>query len=542
MGSVNVNRNVTDQFYRYKMPRLIAKVEGKGNGIKTVIANMVDIGKSLSRPPTYPTKFFGCELGAQTQFDAKNDRFIVNGSHDSSKLQDLLDIFIRKFVLCPECDNPETELIILQKKQMISQKCIACGYVQNVDMRHKLTTFILKNPPGQEPGSTPSGKKGKKSKKEEKSAKQNGAEHNESSEISKPDKNNDSDEKEVCYIFYVDNSDVEYEPMESDNETIDSYESDDVLSEHEDDSVMLSDSWKRIADIFSDCRPNSLPELVRNFSGINPALNCNANNSILENFKKFITNDVINYLVKNDSKKNRNARSAGAAQVVLKGLKNISLKLDTLNDTVDEDDWAVDTDADAVARRMEDLTDGAKGLMLNDDMAKTQQERIDIFYVFVKRRKSEGKLNTLGKELYGEAERLDIKDKATLVLSELIFDENMIQQIKLYRSILLRFTQANGKAQKYLLGGFEQLVQMHKDALMPKVAHILKAFYDYDILEEETLIQWSKKVSKKYVKKDIAQEIHDKVSPFIKWLQEAEEEESSEEEHDDEEVEVSLFL
>ncbi|KAG1705095.1 hypothetical protein GQR58_003887 [Nymphon striatum] len=103
---------------------------------------------------------------------------------------------------------------------------------------------------------------------------------------------------------FIDNSDVEYEPMESDNETIDSYESDDVLSEHEDDSVMLSDSWKRIADIFSDCRPNSLPELVRNFSGINPALNCNANNSILEIFKKFITNDVINYLVKNDSKIN----------------------------------------------------------------------------------------------------------------------------------------------------------------------------------------------------------------------------------------------
>ncbi|KAG1680512.1 Beta-TrCP [Nymphon striatum] len=80
----------------------------------------------------------------------------------------------------------------------------------------------------------------------------------------------------------------------SDNETIDSYESDDVdLSEHEDDGVMLSDSWKRISDIFSDCRPNSLPELVRNFSGVNPALNCNANNSVLDCFKKFITNDVI---------------------------------------------------------------------------------------------------------------------------------------------------------------------------------------------------------------------------------------------------------
>ena len=34
------------------MPRLVAKVEGKGNGVKTVIPNMVDIAKSLGRPPT----------------------------------------------------------------------------------------------------------------------------------------------------------------------------------------------------------------------------------------------------------------------------------------------------------------------------------------------------------------------------------------------------------------------------------------------------------------------------------------------------------
>jgi len=35
MAALNVNRNVSDVFYRYKMPRLLAKVEGKGNGIKT---------------------------------------------------------------------------------------------------------------------------------------------------------------------------------------------------------------------------------------------------------------------------------------------------------------------------------------------------------------------------------------------------------------------------------------------------------------------------------------------------------------------------
>uniref|UniRef100_A0A8D2B1W8 Eukaryotic translation initiation factor 5 n=1 Tax=Sciurus vulgaris TaxID=55149 RepID=A0A8D2B1W8_SCIVU len=95
--SVNVNRSVSDQSYHYKMPRLIAKVEGKGNEIKTGIVNMVDIAKALNEPPTYPTKYFGCELGAQNQFDVKNDCYIVNGSHEANKLQDMLDGFIKNF-------------------------------------------------------------------------------------------------------------------------------------------------------------------------------------------------------------------------------------------------------------------------------------------------------------------------------------------------------------------------------------------------------------------------------------------------------------
>lgn len=140
------HRSVSDQFYRYKMPRLIAKVEGKGNGIKTVIVNMVDVAKALNRPPTYPTKYC-CELGAQTQFDVKNDRYIVNGSHEANKLQDMLDGFIKKFVLCPECENPETDLHVNPKKQTIGNSCKACGYRGMLDTHHKLCTFILKNPP-----------------------------------------------------------------------------------------------------------------------------------------------------------------------------------------------------------------------------------------------------------------------------------------------------------------------------------------------------------------------------------------------------------
>uniref|UniRef100_A0A8D0Q0P1 Eukaryotic translation initiation factor 5 n=1 Tax=Sus scrofa TaxID=9823 RepID=A0A8D0Q0P1_PIG len=60
--SVNVNRSMSDQFYRYKMPRLIAKVEGKGNGIKTVIVNMVDGAKALNRK-------IGCKGHGPSSFD-----------------------------------------------------------------------------------------------------------------------------------------------------------------------------------------------------------------------------------------------------------------------------------------------------------------------------------------------------------------------------------------------------------------------------------------------------------------------------------------
>ncbi|KAG0747558.1 hypothetical protein G6F57_001698 [Rhizopus arrhizus] len=145
MATINVRRDVQDSFYRYKMPRLQAKVEGKGNGIKTVVVNMAEIARALSRPPSYPTKYFGCELGAQVKCDDKNERYIVNGDHDANKLQSTLDGFINKFVLCQSCKNPETDIII--KNDEILMDCKACGARNNADMRHKLSAYIVKNPP-----------------------------------------------------------------------------------------------------------------------------------------------------------------------------------------------------------------------------------------------------------------------------------------------------------------------------------------------------------------------------------------------------------
>ncbi|EGS20620.1 eukaryotic translation initiation factor 5-like protein [Thermochaetoides thermophila DSM 1495] len=140
---VNIRRDVTDPFYRYKMERLQTKIEGKGNGIKTVVVNLSNVAQQLARPGAYLIKYFGFELGAQTNLNPPDDRWIINGAHEASKLQELLDGFIAKFVLCKKCKNPET--VVNVKDGRILLDCKACGQRTDVDLRLKLSGFILKN-------------------------------------------------------------------------------------------------------------------------------------------------------------------------------------------------------------------------------------------------------------------------------------------------------------------------------------------------------------------------------------------------------------
>lgn len=146
MANINICRDNKDPFYRYKMPPIVSKIEGRGNGIKTAVVNTSDVARALSRPPSYIVKWFGFELGAQTSINEASDRFIVNGAHDAPKLQDLLDGFINRYVLCGSCKNPETDILLL-KDGNLTRDCKACGQRTLIDPRHKLTSFVLKNPP-----------------------------------------------------------------------------------------------------------------------------------------------------------------------------------------------------------------------------------------------------------------------------------------------------------------------------------------------------------------------------------------------------------
>lgn len=408
MATVNIRSDVSDSFYRYKMPRIQSKVEGKGNGIKTVIPNMSAIGKSLSRPPTYSTKFFGCELGAQVKFDIKNDRYIVNGAHDASKLAELLDLFIKKFVLCSSCQNPETDLIVT-KDQFIVLDCKACGARSDADMRHKLVAFIIKNPPVSKSGS--GGKKDRKGKKNKgDDANGNGSPADGNSQMNSGDED----------------------------------EGDDEIT-------------RRI-----NAEAADLP---------------NAANS----------------------------------------------------DDHDDEDWSVDTSADAVARRMKDLAVDVSKMTGEEDDEEAGGSKYELFGEWLTEH-----MDASNTDIYAKAEEMEVSDKhkALQVIAQVVFTENVMKEIPKRVELLTKFGTTE-KHQRSLLGGIERLVGINHRSLLPKISLILKSLYDADVLDEEVILKWGAKPSRKYVDKETSKEVRKKAEAFLSWLETAEDEDSEDDEDED---------
>lgn len=357
---------------------------------------MTDIARSLSRPATYPTKFFGCELGAQVKCDEKNDRYIVNGAHDAEKLQVLLDGFIQKFVLCPSCQNPETDLVIT-KSDDIEMDCKACGARNLGDMRHKLASYIVKNPPES------ASKKGGKKQRKAATAQTNGTDEN-----GIPETN----------------------------------------MEEADDAAGSDD-------------------------------------------------DIITQRI--------NKEAAG-------------LKLES---TMGEDDWSVDTSEEAVAARMKELS--VKASLLGDDEDEEGESKYEQFGQWLEENK-EG----TDADIIAKAEELGVlgKYKVCQVLVQCIFNENITTQIPKRVKLLRKFVNGD-KHQRAVLGGIERLVGLeYQDKLLSKVPIILKKLYDADIVEEDALLKWGEKPSKRYVDKDTSKAVKKSAAPFLDWLQNASEEES----------------
>merc|ERR1712190_652165 len=112
--------------------------------------------------------------------------------------QTRLDKFISMYVLCANCRLPEIDMVV-NKRGFIVVTCKACGWKGNLDNRHKVATYIQRNPPGTGVGFDGEGKKPKLSRSERQAArtkkKHDGAEE-EDDETEKKEKKEKKDKKD----------------------------------------------------------------------------------------------------------------------------------------------------------------------------------------------------------------------------------------------------------------------------------------------------------------------------------------------------------
>ena len=101
----------------------IPKIEGYFEGKKTLLTNFTQIANHLRRNPEHLQKFLLRELA--TSGNREGDRLILNNKVPSKKINKKVEEYVKEFVLCKECQKPDTELT--KEDRLTFIHCLACG-------------------------------------------------------------------------------------------------------------------------------------------------------------------------------------------------------------------------------------------------------------------------------------------------------------------------------------------------------------------------------------------------------------------------------
>ena len=122
-----VNVKETSQCRRFE----VLKVKGHHEGTRTVISNFMQIATCVRRTPEHLLKFLTKELASLGEI--KGDRLILSRKLPSKNINEKIEKYVNRFVLCPKCRKPDTELS--EEGAKLFMRCLACGEKHEV---HKI--------------------------------------------------------------------------------------------------------------------------------------------------------------------------------------------------------------------------------------------------------------------------------------------------------------------------------------------------------------------------------------------------------------------
>ncbi len=116
---------------RFKLPK--AEIFYEGN--TTLIKNFDKISDAINRDPDHVLKFLLGGLG--TSGEIHSGRVVFQGKIPAKQIQDKLKDYIDTYVMCSECNRPDTHLVKQGRTTLV--RCDACGAFRSVKSRRKKT-------------------------------------------------------------------------------------------------------------------------------------------------------------------------------------------------------------------------------------------------------------------------------------------------------------------------------------------------------------------------------------------------------------------
>ncbi len=104
---------------RWRIPTVRIGYEGR----TTIVRNIQQILTDLGRDEKHVMSYLLNELG--TAGDIKGQNAFFKGRQKESVMNKQLELYAKKFVICPACQKPDTKLI--KENRSLILHCAACG-------------------------------------------------------------------------------------------------------------------------------------------------------------------------------------------------------------------------------------------------------------------------------------------------------------------------------------------------------------------------------------------------------------------------------
>ncbi len=104
---------------RFQVPGVDTEIQGN----KTLIKNFSDIATTLRRDPAHVSRYLFKELA--TPGNMQGSTLILQRKLTSDFIQGKIDSYIKEFVLCKVCGEPDTKFV--KEGRITIIQCDACG-------------------------------------------------------------------------------------------------------------------------------------------------------------------------------------------------------------------------------------------------------------------------------------------------------------------------------------------------------------------------------------------------------------------------------